>query len=51
MARKLSWRVAPELRFYRDGSVDAAETVGKYLAEEKARRATAETAADEGEEI
>ena len=51
MAKKLSWRVAPELRFYRDGSVDAAETVGKYLAEERARRTVAEETVGEGGEF
>lgn len=51
MAKKLSWRVAPELRFYRDNSVDAAETVGKYLAEEKARREVADETIGEGEEF
>ena len=51
MAKKLSWRVAPELRFYRDSSVDAAEAVGKYIAEEKARRAVADKTIGEGEEF
>lgn len=51
MAKKLSWRVAPELRFYRDGSVDAAETVGKYLAEERTRRTVAEETVGEGGEF
>lgn len=51
MAKKLSWRVAPELRFYRDGSVDAAETVGRYIAEEKERRRVADETLGEGEEL
>ncbi len=51
MAKKLSWRVAPELRFMRDGSVDAAETVGKYIAQEKARQTIAEETIGEGEEF
>ncbi|MCI8469133.1 MAG: 30S ribosome-binding factor RbfA [Eggerthellaceae bacterium] len=51
MAKKLSWRVAPELRFYRDNSVDAAEQVGRYLAAEKERQAVAEDTIGEGEEF
>ncbi len=35
MAKKLSWRVAPELRFHRDKSVDAAEAIGAALATER----------------
>lgn len=32
MAKKLSWRVAPELRFHLDGSVDQAERIANALA-------------------
>lgn len=35
MARKLSWRVAPELRFLRDESVDEAERIASALARER----------------
>ena len=51
MAKKLAWRVAPELRFMRDNSVDAAETVGKYIAQEKERQAISEDTIGEGEEF
>lgn len=37
MARQLSWRVAPELRFLLDPSVDQAERIGKALAIEADR--------------
>lgn len=51
MAKKLSWRVAPELRFHQDQSVDAAESVGRYIAEEEARRKVAEETFGQGEEF
>lgn len=35
MAKKLSWRVAPELRFHLDKSVDQAEAIGQALASER----------------
>lgn len=35
MAKKLSWRVAPELRFHLDKSVDHAEAIGAALASER----------------
>ena len=35
MAKKLSWRVAPELRFHLDKSVDHAEAIGQALASER----------------
>lgn len=38
MAHRLSWRVAPELRFMRDESVDTAESIDKALHREAARR-------------
>ena len=37
MARRLSWRVAPELRFMLDTSVDEAERIGRALAREAER--------------
>ena len=37
MARKLSWRVAPELRFLLDPSVDQAERIASALAHEADR--------------
>ncbi|MGI6045453.1 MAG: 30S ribosome-binding factor RbfA [Eggerthellaceae bacterium] len=37
MAHKLSWRVAPELRFMLDSSVDEAERISKALAREAKR--------------
>ena len=37
MAKKLSWRVAPELRFILDGSVDQAERIGYALRKEAKR--------------
>ena len=42
MARKLSWRVAPELRFILDGSVDEAERIGRALAVESDREPAGE---------
>lgn len=37
MAKKLSWRTAPELRFHLDKSVDEAERIGRALAAEQMR--------------
>ena len=37
MARRLSWRVAPELRFLLDTSVDEADRIGRALAREAER--------------
>ncbi len=37
MAKKLSWRVAPELRFMLDKSVDTAERIAGALARESQR--------------
>ena len=37
MAKKLSWRVAPELRFMLDSSVDEAERIAGALAREEKR--------------
>lgn len=39
MARELSWRVAPELRFMLDRSVDEAERISSALARDAARNA------------
>lgn len=51
MAKQLAWKQAPELRFHLDDTVDAAEKLGRYLDQEKARQATFEEAADAGEEL
>lgn len=37
MGKKLSWRVAPELRFFLDGSVDQAERIAIAIAAERKR--------------
>lgn len=52
MAKKLSWRVAPELRFRLDTSVDEAEAIAIALASERARSegGTPEGGPDEAEE-
>ena len=39
MAKKLSWRVAPELRFMLDASVDEAERIANALARDAQRNA------------
>lgn len=39
MARRLAWRVAPELRFMLDASVDEAERIGRALMRERERMA------------
>ena len=41
MAKKLSWRVAPELRFHLDESVDNAQRIAEALSAGAARNATA----------
>lgn len=41
MAKKLSWRVAPELRFHLDGSVDNAQRIAEALSADAARNASA----------
>lgn len=49
MGKKLTWRTAPELRFFLDKSVDEAERIAKALANERARmEAMKEPSADEG---
>ncbi len=49
LARTLSWRVAPELRFRLDSTVDAAERIDAVLAADQARYGTAadDAAADD----
>jgi len=37
MAKKLSWRVAPELRFHLDESVDNAQRIAEVLKGDAAR--------------
>ncbi|MEG0015714.1 30S ribosome-binding factor RbfA [Gordonibacter sp.] len=44
MARKLSWRIAPELRFLLDKSVDQAERIASALAADAHRNAVVEPA-------
>lgn len=41
LAKKLSWRVAPELRFHLDESVDNAQRIAEALSADAARNATA----------
>lgn len=41
MAKKLSWRVAPELRFHLDGTVDNAQRIAEALSADAARNASA----------
>ena len=41
MAKKLSWRVAPELRFHLDVSVDNAQRIAEALSADAARNANA----------
>ena len=48
MAKQLSWRVAPELRFMLDASVDEAARIEAALANE-AKRVSAADASGEGE--
>ncbi|MFR5827835.1 MAG: ribosome-binding factor A [Adlercreutzia equolifaciens] len=52
MAKKLSWRVAPELRFYVDTSVDQAEAISQALNSEREhqeKRIEEETIGDDRE--
>lgn len=37
MAKKLSWRIAPDLRFHLDNSVDEAEAIANALMRDRAR--------------
>lgn len=41
MAKKLSWRVAPELRFHLDESVDNAQRIAEALSADAARNTSA----------
>ena len=41
MAKKLSWRVAPELRFHLDESVDNSQRIAEALSADAARNANA----------
>lgn len=41
MAKKLSWRVAPELRFHLDERVDNAQRIAEALSADAARNASA----------
>ena len=49
MAKKLSWRVAPELRFHLDKSVDNAERIAAALNADAARNVSSEDAPEEEE--
>ena len=49
MAKKLSWRVAPELRFMLDSSVDEAERIAIALARDAARNAESSQKSEQGE--
>lgn len=46
MSRKLSWRVAPELRFMLDTSVDEAARIERALLREKERISSEDTSED-----
>ena len=46
LAKKLSWRTSPELRFFRDKSVDEAERIAKALESERKRMGELVDAAD-----
>lgn len=50
MARQLSWRVAPQLRFKLDPSVDQAERIAAALAHEAGRAPVVMPETKEGEE-
>ena len=49
MAKELSWRVAPELRFFRDETVDQAQTIATALSREAER--VGDELADAAEDI
>ena len=46
MAKQLSWRVAPELRFHLDRSVDQAESIAAALHRDRERIAPAQDAVE-----
>ncbi len=50
LARKLSWRTSPELRFFIDKSVDEAERIARALEAERKRLPEDDGAESEGEE-
>ena len=47
MAKNLSWRVAPELRFMLDGSVDEAQRIESALARERELQGSRDVAAED----
>lgn len=47
MGKKLTWRVAPELRFFRDESVDNAESIAIALEHERKRMESSKAKAAE----
>lgn len=49
MAKQLSWRVAPELRFMLDASVDQAERIASALAADARRNAESAAVREEAE--
>ena len=51
MAKKLSWRVAPELRFCLDHSVDQAEQIANALERDRARNTSTSPVEEEAEEL
>ncbi len=50
LAKKLSWRTSPELRFFLDKTVDEAEKIARALEFERQRGTDAVDRPDEGEE-
>ena len=50
LAKKLSWRTSPELRFFVDPSVDEAERIARALEAERQRMPEDEGGEEEGEE-
>jgi len=50
LARKLSWRTSPELRFFVDKSVDEAERIAKALLSERDRISVADIDEEEPED-
>lgn len=50
LARKLSWRTSPELRFFVDKSVDEAERIAKALLSERDRISISEIDEDSSED-
>ena len=50
MAKKLTWRTAPELRFFIDSSVDEAERIARALSNERERMSLNGDAAQDARE-